>query len=126
MSAGAAALHGHDDPRAAIIACYAAMEQSLSGAGSPPAVADTPAEVLDRAAASGLVRSAAADVLTRLFRRARYSDHVMVAGDRAAALSALSGLKADLGESGALGAPSGRGSPGSRRGTAWRARRSGR
>jgi hypothetical protein len=113
MSAGTAALHGHDDPRAAIIACYAAMEQSLSGAGSPPAAADTPAEVLDRAAASGLVRSAAADALTRLFRKARYSDHVMVADDRATALSALAGLQVDLGEPvarGGLGEP---GVPGS-------------
>jgi len=119
MSAGTAALHGHDDPRAAIIACYAAMEEGLSGAGSPPAAADTPAEVLDRAAASGLVRSAAADALTRLFRQARYSDHVMAADDRATALSALAGLRADLGEpavrgeSGAPGRPGEPGVPGS-------------
>jgi Domain of unknown function (DUF4129) len=112
MSAGTAALHGHDDPRAAIIACYAAMEQSLSEAGSPPAAADTPAEILDRSAASGLVRSAAADALTRLFRRARYSEHVMVADDRATALSALAGLQADLGESAAPGEPAAPGRPG--------------
>jgi Domain of unknown function (DUF4129) len=114
MSAGTAALHGHDDPRTAIIACYAAMEQNLSRAGSAPAAADTPAEVLDRAAASGLVRSAAAGALTRLFRKARYSDHVMVADDRAAALSALAELRADLSESGALGGPGQPGVPGSR------------
>ncbi|HTT00178.1 MAG TPA: DUF4129 domain-containing protein [Streptosporangiaceae bacterium] len=114
MSAGTAALRGHGDHRAAIIACYAAMEQSLSGAGSPPAAADTPAEVLGRAAASGLVRSAAADALTRLFRKARYSDHVMAADDRATALSALAGLWADLGESGALSGPARSGAPESR------------
>ncbi len=62
---------------AAIIACYAAMERSLAGAGSPPAAADTPAEVLGRASAAGLVRSAAAEVLTGLFRRARYSQHAL-------------------------------------------------
>ncbi len=107
MSAGAAAVHRHDDPRTAIIACYAAMERSMSGAGSPPAAADTPAEVLDRAAASGLVRLAAVDALTRLFRRARYSDHVMVADDRTAALTALTELQA-VGGSGAPARQSGR------------------
>jgi hypothetical protein len=112
MSAGTATLHGHEDPRAAIIACYAAMEQSLSVAGSPPAAADTPAEILDRSAASGLVRSAAADALTRLFRRARYSDHAMVADDRATALSALAGLQADLDEPAARGEPAAPGRPG--------------
>jgi Domain of unknown function (DUF4129) len=129
MSAGTTALHGHDDPRTAIIACYAAMEQSLSGAGSPPAAADTPAEVLDRAAASGLIRSAAADALTRLFRRARYSDHVMAADDRATALSALAGLQADLGEPAARsepGAPGGPGEPGASGSHGRAARRSGR
>lgn len=93
-SAGTVALHSHADPRAAIIACYAAMEHSLSGAGSPPAVADTPAEVLDRA--FGLAHSAAAETLTSLFRQARYSDHVLAEEHRAAALEALDSLRADL------------------------------
>lgn len=99
-SAGTIALHSHADPRAAIIACYAAMERSLSGAGSPPAAADTPAEVLDRASASGLAQSAAAGALTGLFRQARYSDHAMAEEHRTAALQALAGLRADLGEPG--------------------------
>ena len=99
-SAGTVALHSHADPRTAIIACYAAMERSLSGAGSPPAAADTPAEVLDRASASGLVRSAAAEALTGLFRRARYSDHVLAEEHRTAARQALAGLRADLGKPG--------------------------
>jgi hypothetical protein len=93
-SAGALALHSDPDPRRAIIACYAAMEQSLSGAGAPPAAADTPAEVLDRA--FGPAPSAPAETLTGLFRVARYSDHVLAEEHRTSALQALDALQADL------------------------------
>jgi len=93
-SAGALALHSDPDPRRAIIACYAAMEQSLSGAGAPPAAADTPAEVLDRA--FGQAPSAPAETLTGLFRVARYSDHVLAEEHRTSALRALDALQADL------------------------------
>ena len=97
-SAATAALSSHADPRKAIIACYAAMERSLARAGSPPAAADTPAEVLGRASAAGLVRSAAAEALTGLFRRARYSQHALAEEDRTAATNALAGIHADLRE----------------------------
>ena len=56
LAAGEQALHEDPDPRTAIIGCYAAMERSLADAGSPPRMADTPAEVLagrPRAAWSG-------------------------------------------------------------------------
>lgn len=101
LAAGARVLHEDPDPRTAIIGCYAAMERSLADAGSPPLMADTPAEVLSRATASGLVRSASATTLTGLFRRARYSSHPMTEADRAAAIEALAQVQADLG-SGAL------------------------
>ena len=101
LAAGARVLHEDPDPRTAIIGCYAAMERSLADAGSPPRMADTPAEVLSRATASGLVRSAWATTLTGLFRRARYSSHPMTEADRAAAIEALAQVQADLG-SGAL------------------------
>jgi uncharacterized protein DUF4129 len=101
LAAGARVLHEDPDPRTAIIGCYAAMERSLADAGSPPRMADTPAEVLSRATASGLVRSAPASTLTGLFRRARYSSHPMTEADRAAAIDALAQVRADLG-SGAL------------------------
>jgi len=97
LAAGAQALHEDSDPRTAIIGCYAAMERSLADAGSPPRLADTPAEVLGRATASGLVRSAWASTLTGLFRRARYSSHPMTEADRAAAIGALAQVQADLG-----------------------------
>jgi Domain of unknown function (DUF4129) len=95
-AAGTAALYGPGDARAAIIACYAAMEHSLARAGAAPAVSDTPGEVLARASAGGLVRSAPAQALTELFRRARYSTHHMDETDRAAALGALGEIRADL------------------------------
>ena len=95
-SAGTAALSSHRDSRAAIIACYAAMEGSLAGAGSPPAAADTPAEVLGRAFAAGLIRSAAGEVSDLVvppgpLQRARPRQD-----DRLAALSALAAIRADL------------------------------
>jgi len=100
LAAGERALHEDADPRTAIIGCYAAMERSLADAGSPPRLADTPAEVLGRATASGLVRSAWAGTLTGLFRRARYSSHPMTEADRAAAIGALAQVQADLGGAG--------------------------
>ena len=100
LAAGERALHEDADPRAAIIGCYAAMERSLADAGSPPRLADTPAEVLGRATASGLVRSAWASTLTGLFRRARYSSHPMTEADRAAAIGALAQVQSDLGSGG--------------------------
>jgi Domain of unknown function (DUF4129) len=101
LAAGARALHSDPDPRAAIIGCYAAMERSLADAGLPPRMADTPAEVLSRATASGLVRPAAPATLTGLFRQARYSSHPMAEADRAAAIEALAQVRADL-DSGTL------------------------
>lgn len=101
LAAGARVLHEDPDPRTAIIGCYAAMERSLADAGLPPRMADTPAEVLGRATASGLVRSAPASTLTGLFRRARYSGHPMTEADRTAAIDALAQVRADL-DSGSL------------------------
>jgi hypothetical protein len=100
LSAGTAALRDQADPRAAIIACYAAMEGSLAGAGAAPAASDTPDEVLARAASGGLIRSAAAGELTGLFRQARYGHRDMAEGERTAAQGALTRLRADLGGAG--------------------------
>ena len=51
VQSGQRALAELDDARAAIIACYLAMERSLAAAGADRTEADTPAEFLDRAAA---------------------------------------------------------------------------
>jgi hypothetical protein len=99
LAAGRAALAGPPgrDPRAAIIACYAAMERGFAAAGSAPAAADTPAEVLARATGAGLVRSGSAVRMAGLFRCARYSSEPMTIADSAAAGAALDQMQADLG-----------------------------
>ena len=97
LAAGRAALAGPRDPRAAIIACYAAMERGFAAAGSAPAAADTPAEVLARATGAGLVRSGSAVRMASLFRRARYSSEPMTSADSAASAAALDQMQADLG-----------------------------
>jgi Domain of unknown function (DUF4129) len=96
VSSGQRALAGLDDARAAIIACYLAMERSLASAGAARTAADTPDEFLARAAEAGLVRGAAAGELTGLFYEARFSAHELSAAQRAAAQSALQQLAADL------------------------------
>jgi hypothetical protein len=96
LAAGRAALEAGGEPREAIIACYAALERGFAAAGSPPAAADTPAELLVRATEAGIVRSASAEVLTGLFRRARYSTEPMTSADSAAAAAALAQMSAEL------------------------------
>ncbi len=95
--AGGAALRAAGGPRQAIIDCYAAMERGLADAGTPPAAADTPGEVLARAARSAVIRGTAARDLTGLFRRARYSRQPVTEADRDAAANALARLRSDLG-----------------------------
>jgi len=97
ISAGGSALQEPSvDARAAIIACYGAMERVLAEHGAARELADTPAELLDRAVGAGLIRSDAALRLTDLFREARFSSHPMGDPARAAATAALSALADDL------------------------------
>jgi hypothetical protein len=98
VESGRAALRRLDDARAAIIACYAAMEQSLARAGTARAVADTPDELLARAVAAGLAKGPAAARLTALFYEARFSTHPLGRGDRDAAEQALTEIAASLAE----------------------------
>jgi Domain of unknown function (DUF4129) len=99
LAAGSHALSAGGEPRAAIIACYAAMERGFAAAGSAPAVADTPAEVLARATVAGLVRPEPAETLTGMFRRARYSTYPMTSADSRVAADALTQMRSDLGQS---------------------------
>ena len=54
VESGRSALRTLDDARAAIIACYVAMENSLAERGAARGVADTPDEVLARATETGI------------------------------------------------------------------------
>jgi hypothetical protein len=94
VAAGRAALQQVDDARAAIIACYMAMERSLAERGTAREAADTPDELLARAVAAGTVRGAAAGRLTALFYEARFSSHPMTEVDDARA--ALDEISAEL------------------------------
>jgi Domain of unknown function (DUF4129) len=96
VEAGRTALQEIDDARAAIIACYLAMEASLAQAGTARTAAETPDELLARAAASGLVRGFAASRLTALFYEARFSTHPLPFAARDEARQALDLIFADL------------------------------
>jgi len=96
VESGRSALRTVDDARAAIIACYLAMETSLAERGTARGVADTPGELLTRATEAGLVRGTAAGRLTALFYEARFSSHPLDHRQRDAAERALDELAADL------------------------------
>jgi len=96
VESGHAALRQVDDARAAIIACYLAMEASLAKAGTARTVAETPDELLARAAASGLVRGTSAGRLTEMFYEARFSTHALPQAARAEASQLLDLIAADL------------------------------
>lgn len=70
VDSGRRALLAGTDARAAVIACYAAMEKSLADSGVIRRVSDSPQDLLERAVAGGLPTGAVAAVLTALFREA--------------------------------------------------------
>jgi hypothetical protein len=96
VESGRAALSELDDARAAIIACYEAMEQSLAQAGTERGLAETPDELLVRAVAAGQVPADPAGRLTGLFYEARFSTHHMPPAKRDEAERALAELAAHL------------------------------
>jgi hypothetical protein len=96
VRSGQAALSDIDDARLAIIACYLAMERSLARAGAVRAAAETPDELLVRAAEAGLVQGAEAAALTALFYEARFSSHPLPPAKRQAARQALDVLAVSL------------------------------
>lgn len=96
VESGRAALVELDDARAAIIACYLAMEGSLAQAGTERGQAETPDELLVRAVAAGHVPADPAGRLTGLFYEARFSSHDMPSAKRDQASQALAELSARL------------------------------
>jgi hypothetical protein len=104
VESGRSALRTVDDARAAIIACYLAMETSLAERGTARGIAGTPGELLTRATEAGLIRGTAAGRLTALFYEARFSSHPLGRQQRDAAEQALDELAADLAGAAAGGA----------------------
>lgn len=96
VDSGRRALLDGEDARAAVIACYAAMEESLAASGVARHASDSPQDLMERATASGLLTVAAVTVLTALFREARYSTHPMDGGHRDRAAAALAEIAAQL------------------------------
>lgn len=85
------------EPREAIIACYAAMERELRRVpGAVPQDFDTPTEVLARAVESRALRADDATQLVNLFEEARFSPHVMNEGHRESALHVLNLVLVEL------------------------------
>ena len=99
LLAGRSALAG-DDTRAAIIACYAAMEASLEQVGVNREQSDSPSDLLQRAMNRDLPGTGSRDAvtLTALFREARFSTHPMTAEQLETARSALDAVMAALSE----------------------------
>jgi hypothetical protein len=96
VESGRRALRTFDDAQAAIIACYVAMEASLASAGTARGAAETPYELLAKAAESGLLQGGASGRLTALFYEARYSSHALPASARDEAAQALDEISAEL------------------------------
>lgn len=98
LLAGRSALSGQD-ARAAIIACYAAMEDSLARVGVVREHSDSPSDLLRRAARDlPDVGARNAATLTDLFREARFSSHPMTPKHLEAARSALDTVTSALSE----------------------------
>ncbi|HEX4831127.1 MAG TPA: DUF4129 domain-containing protein [Trebonia sp.] len=114
VASGRAAMADLDDARAAIIACYAAMERSLAERGTARGSAGTPDELLGRAIERGVLRGGAARRLTALFYEARFSSHPLSPRQRGAAVAALEDLEAELRDSTPESGPPETGTPESR------------
>lgn len=82
-----------NDPRAAVVGCYSAMEEVLADSGGPRGSAETPEELLQRAISDGRLAPAPGRRLTDLFLAARYSSTTVSSADVAAAREALSGIE---------------------------------
>jgi len=96
VTAGLRVLHDYDDPRHAIIACYAQLEHVLEDHGMPSHAALTPQEYMGVALRGIDMPVDAFTGLVSLFERARYSLHPLEEADKQAATAHLEIIKAHL------------------------------
>lgn len=96
VAMGRRALLRDGEARAAVIACYAAMETSLAASGVARKASDSPQDLLTRATADGLLAGTAGETLATLFREARYSSHPVDDTHRDRAAAALAEIAARL------------------------------
>src|SRR4029453_7383867 len=91
-----AELEAEQDPRRAVIAAYAGMEQALAANGLPRDPAEAPLEYLARALVALRVEERSARRLTELFQRARFSPHQIGAASKQDAIGALVAVRDQL------------------------------
>jgi hypothetical protein len=84
------------DPRKAVIGAYSKMERTLAARGYPRAEAEAPGEYLQRMLEIGGASGHSIKRLTRLFERARFSEHEIDEAMKQDAIDALTGLRAEL------------------------------
>ncbi|HEU4942497.1 MAG TPA: DUF4129 domain-containing protein [Gaiellaceae bacterium] len=89
-------LYGERDPRRAVIAAYARMERSLGSYGLPRRPAEAPLEYLGRVLAELTGSASAARRLTRLFERAKFSEHTVDARMKEDAIAAVAAVRDEL------------------------------
>jgi hypothetical protein len=95
-AAGAALDEQPTDPRAAVVACYAAMEDVLASAGTARRRAETPEELLARAVSDGRLPAEPGRLLTELFLIARFSSAPITDADVTACRDALLAIDAEV------------------------------
>ena len=83
-------------PRDGIVACWLRLEQSVAACGVQPRPAETSTELVTRVLHSLDVDPRSAATLARLYREARFSEHVLGEESREQARAALRTLHADL------------------------------
>ena len=84
------------DPRKAVIGAYARMERTLAARGFPREESEAPDEYLGRILAVVGASGHSVRRLTRLFERARFSEHEIDSTMKQDAIESLSGLRAEL------------------------------
>lgn len=89
-------LRNEPDPRKAVIAAYARMEQSLGAYGLPRRTSEAPLEYLARVIEQLTGGGSAARRLTKLFERAKFSEHRIDARMKEDAIDAVVAVRDDL------------------------------
>jgi hypothetical protein len=89
-------LRAEKDPRKAVIAAYSRMERSLASYGLPRHAFEAPVEYLARVLDELDAAGPPARKLTRLFERAKFSEHTIDLGMKEEAIDAVTALRDSL------------------------------
>jgi hypothetical protein len=89
-------LEREPDPRKAVIAAYGRMERTLAARGLPREEHEAPGEYLERILDAVGASGHSVRRITKLFERARFSEHEIDQGMKDDAIESLTGLRAEL------------------------------